>query len=55
MDKLYYEHEFLEEEVIDNIIYYIRREDIVDETEEIERKSDETNEADENSEENIKK
>lgn len=55
VDKLYYEHEFLEEEVIDNIIYYIRREDIVDETEEIERKSDETNEADENSEENIKK
>lgn len=40
VDKLYYEHEFMEEEVIDNIIYYIRREDLVDETEEIERRSE---------------
>ncbi len=40
VDKLYYEHEFLDEEVIDNIIYYIRRDDLIDETEEIERNSE---------------
>ncbi len=37
VDKLYFEHDFDSEEAIDQIIYYIRREDIVDETEEVER------------------
>ena len=37
VDKLYYENDFIDEEVLDNIIYYIRREDLVDETEELER------------------
>ncbi len=44
VEKLYYEQCFSNEEVLDKIIYYIRREDIVDETEELERDKTKTEE-----------
>ena len=39
VEKLYYEQSFSDEEILDKIIYYIRREDIVDETEALEREN----------------
>ena len=42
VEKLYFEHDFESEEVIDKVIYYIRREDLVDETEELERNMEDT-------------
>ncbi len=39
VEKLYYEQCFSSEEVLDKIIYYIRRDDIVDETAELDREN----------------